>query len=165
MGFNNRRSSSLSKIAPVALLVGAISIGILSYTYIWSRPSVKPKSRNLKKSRIAFALNRRLFDQGVPISFLLQNFPDLVILLMPDLPRSDVKRSGQVPPGYDFRLIAGSSDIGLVHVIKHLRPELLVVPIEFDQLLLSDLKRFVGQIEQLEESAQQSNQQLQDLIF
>lgn len=161
---NNRRSSLLRKAAPIAIVLGAISIGVLSYTYLWNTPNVKQKRQSLGKKRIAFALNRRLFEQGVPISYLLQNFPDLVILLMPDLSRSDVKRSGQVPPGYDFRLVAGSSDIGVVHVIKHLRPELLVMPTEFDQNLLSGLVRFVGEMLQLDQSPEKSNRQMQDLI-
>ena len=107
-----------------------------------------PQNRTKSKRHIAVLVTQACLEHGLPISLLLEKYPHAVLLLAPDLvDLAHPRLVDQVPAAEHYRLIRCES-AGALHVLKHLRPALAMLPpADVCGIGLNDLDNFAQQTE------------------
>jgi hypothetical protein len=110
---------------------------------------VTPQNTVKSKRNIAVLVTQQFLEDGLPISLLLVKYPNAVLLLAPDLvDLAHPRLRDQVPASERYRLIRCETYKGALHVLKHLRPALaLIPPVEICGIGPGDLDHFVQQTE------------------
>lgn len=104
-------------------------------------------------------------DQSVPLAALIEKFSELVIVLAPDtISKVDLVQR-QIPANSQHKIISCETQIGVVHVLKHLRSDLVVLPNDIPQTVPSDISRFVGTVHVLDKDGDGLRSQLDELFF
>jgi len=108
-----------------------------------------PQNRTKSKRHIAVLVTQAYLEHGLPISLLLEKYPHAVLLLAPDLvDLAHPRLVDQVPAAEHYRLIRCESYKGALHVLKHLRPALAMLPpADVCGIGLNDLDNFAQQTE------------------
>ncbi|KAF5097947.1 hypothetical protein DV451_003602 [Geotrichum candidum] len=108
-----------------------------------------PQNRTKSKRHIAVLVTQACLEHGLPISLLLEKYPHAVLLLAPDLvDLAHPRLVDQVPAAEHYRLIRCESYKGALHVLKHLRPALAMLPpADVCGIGLNDLDNFAQQTE------------------
>lgn len=157
------RTRALLAAAATVALAGAAT----AYFYFTSGPSsdnhaataagsssssaapATPQNRTKSKRHIAVLVTQACLEHGLPISLLLEKYPHAVLLLAPDLvDLAHPRLVDQVPAAEHYRLIRCESYKGALHVLKHLRPALAMLPpADVCDIGLNDLDNFAQQTE------------------
>ncbi|KAF5108539.1 hypothetical protein DV454_005116 [Geotrichum candidum] len=108
-----------------------------------------PQNRTKSKRHIAVLVTQACLEHGLPISLLLEKYPHAVLLLAPDLvDLAHPRLVDQVPAAERYRLIRCETYKGALHVLKHLRPALAMLPpADVCGIGLNDLDNFAQQTE------------------
>lgn len=155
------RTRALLAAAATIALAGAAT----AYFYFTSGPSsdnhaataagsssaapATPQNRTKSKRHIAVLVTQACLEHGLPISLLLEKYPHAVLLLAPDLvDLAHPRLVDQVPAAERYRLIRCETYKGALHVLKHLRPALAMLPpADVCGIGLNDLDNFAQQTE------------------
>lgn len=157
------RTRALLAAAATVALAGAAT----AYFYFTSGPSsdnhaataagsssssaapATPQNRTKSKRHIAVLVTQACLEHGLPISLLLEKYPHAVLLLAPDLvDLAHPRLVDQVPAAERYRLIRCETYKGALHVLKHLRPALAMLPpADVCGIGLNDLDNFAQQTE------------------
>lgn len=88
----------------------------------------------------------------------------MVLVIAPDLSKLDHPQlTAQVPENQRYRLIRCESDMGVIHVLKHLRPSQAILPGDAPSKIRTDITAFVGEIAILGDD-ESSNELIQSLL-
>lgn len=129
-----------------------------------------PKKGPIVKSatKVSLVISKSLLNDGIPIQPLLKQFPELVIILVPEVARDDATMQiveAQVPQEHEYKVIKCEKTIGVVHLLKHLRPHLAILPHDIPKTTPSDISRFVGAVTVLHNDPQVVHDEIQHLFF
>lgn len=103
-------------------------------------------------------------EAGIPLETLLTRYPNLVVVVAPDVTQTaELQLIAQIPGDVKYKVISCETDMGVIHVLKHLRSDLVVLPADRD--VNKDIGKFVGKVEVLSEQIEQANSELYDLFF
>ncbi|VVT54279.1 uncharacterized protein SAPINGB_P003996 [Magnusiomyces paraingens] len=139
----------------------------------------EPKKKT-STQQVAIILSKDLIENGdVPFADLLAKFPNLVFIYFPadfseegeeeeeneDLPR-DIEQLQLPDPIAEvidiakdsYKFLPCGTATGATHIVKHLRPQVLVVPRSHNdredrQVKEQDVTRFVGSVQEIEDDA------------
>jgi hypothetical protein len=163
------RSRSKNPLVGAAVLATVVvSAGYYLYTksIASSKAWVKPKKKERNRSeRISIVLSQSLIDQRFPLAPLVDKFSELVIILGPDANSKIELVQRQIPAESQHKIIPCETQIGVVHVLKHLRSDLVVLPNDIPQTVPSDISRFVGTVHVLDNNSEDVKNQLDELFF
>lgn len=76
---------------------------------------------------------------------------------------AELQLTAQIPGEVKYKVISCETDVGVIHVLKHLRSELVVLPTDRD--VRKDIEKFVGEVKLLSEQLERANSELYDLFF
>lgn len=94
----------------------------------------------------------------------MDRYPQLVLIIGPDMANlSHPQLKAQVSPEQMHRLIRCETITGAIHVLKHLRPSLVILPDNVDLKVGTDISSFVGEIVSLK-SAEDANDIFHSLL-
>jgi hypothetical protein len=89
-----------------------------------------------------------------------------VIVTAPNITTADdrLQLNSQVPASEKHRVIPCETQIGIVHVLKHLRADRVILPSDIPANVPVDITRFVGSVTQLSTDPGDANEQMRELI-
>lgn len=157
-----------------SLLGAAFLVSVVAATgyYLYSKSiehqknwSQTKKRRRNRSERISVVLSQSLIDEHFPFTSLLDKFSELVVILGPDANSKFEVIKRQIPPKSQHKIIPCETQIGVVHVLKHLRSDLVVLPNDIPQTVPSDISRFVGSVHILDDNSGLAKSQLDELFF
>lgn len=130
-----------------------------------STPASASKKSPQTHSKITLVVSQELVQSAhVDLPGLLARLPNLVIVV-PHTVANKLHRKlkSAIGHGDSYRVIRCDTDVGVIHVIKHIRPELALVASGVGSNIQSEIKRFVGSSELLEEHVEVAEQRLSEL--
>ncbi|KAG5363610.1 hypothetical protein CJU89_2788 [Yarrowia sp. B02] len=144
----------------VGAAAAAAAVGYLVYTLATkedtssttttsTQTSAKPaKSAH---SKITVVVSPELAQSGVDFRRLMEQHPNLV-LIVPPMVANKVQRALKTAVGHEHavKVIRCDTDVGVIHVIKHIRPELALIAAGTGDNIQGEIKRFVGSSEALD---------------
>ncbi|KAF5092929.1 hypothetical protein D0Z00_004327 [Geotrichum galactomycetum] len=154
----SRSAHSARNRALLAAAAVAFAGAATAYFYFTSGPrpdsshaaaAATPQTTIKSKRNLAVLVTQQWLEAGLPISLLLAKYPNAVLLLAPDLvDLTHPRLRDQVPASDHYRLIRCETYQGALHVLKHLRPQLaLLPPADICGIGPGDLDNFVQQTE------------------
>ncbi|KAA8916099.1 hypothetical protein TRICI_001750 [Trichomonascus ciferrii] len=157
----SRRSSHSNRalMAPLAAVSLIAAAGYWAYSRYYAGGSQGSRVLASSKDKSTISLNTQ-----TRISLLLTKFPNLVVIVAPDVTQAaELQLTAQIPGEVKYKVISCETDVGVIHVLKHLRSELVVLPTDRD--IRKDIEKFVGEIKLLSEQLERANSELYDLFF
>ncbi|KAG5364813.1 hypothetical protein CKK34_3638 [Yarrowia sp. E02] len=126
-----------------------------SFDAVESQSSSKKTAKSPKNSKITLVVSQEL-AQSPQIDFkqLMQVHPNLVVIV-PPMVANKVHRALKSSVGHEHshKIIRCDTDVGVIHVIKHIRPDLALISDGVGDNIQGEVKRFVGSSEALGEGA------------
>lgn len=116
-------------------------------------------------SKITVVVSQELVSsQLVDFKTLMQQHPNLVVIV-PPMVANKVQRALKSAVGHDnaVKVIRCDTDVGVIHVIKHIRPDLALVADGVGDNIRGEIKRFVGASEALEADVEKAAERLAGL--
>lgn len=121
-----------------------------------------------KATKVVLVVSPSLLNDGIPLQPLLSQYPELVVVLTPDVSRDEATMqtvNAQVPAEHSYKVIKCEKTIGVVHILKHLRPHLAILPHDIPRNTPSDISRFVGATTVLSDNPQIVHDEIEKLFF
>lgn len=104
------------------------------------------------KSKITIVVSQELVQsQLVDFKHLMAVHPNLVVIV-PPMVANKFQRALKSSVGHDngVKVIRCDTDVGVIHVIKHIRPDLALIADGVGDNIRGEIKRFVGSSEALD---------------
>ncbi|CAN6668446.1 hypothetical protein TRVA0_040S01002 [Trichomonascus vanleenenianus] len=167
---SRRRGRASHLVAPIAAAALVITAGV----YLYNRYAKEKRGAGESPSsgtsvspatKISLVVSKTLVESGIPLEILITKYPNLVVVIHDQDELSAKQLSAQVAPEFQYKVINCDTEAGIVHVLKHLRSDLVVLPPNISGDVKDQIRKFVGKVELLSESIEESNKLLHDLFF
>lgn len=116
------------------------------------KTSSKSSQTASAKSKITVVVSQELVQsQLVDFKHLMTVHPNLVVIV-PPMVANKFQRALKSSVGHDHgvKVIRCDTDVGVIHVIKHIRPDLALIADGVGDNIRGEIKRFVGSSEALD---------------
>ncbi|AOW06746.1 peroxisomal biogenesis protein family-domain-containing protein [Yarrowia lipolytica] len=116
-----------------------------------SKSSTKSPKSTATNSKITVVVSQELVQsQLVDFKHLMSVHPNLVVIV-PPMVANKFHRALKSSVGHDHgvKVIRCDTDVGVIHVIKHIRPDLALIADGVGDNIQGEIKRFVGSSEAL----------------
>ncbi|ODQ64567.1 hypothetical protein NADFUDRAFT_42878 [Nadsonia fulvescens var. elongata DSM 6958] len=160
-------------VAPMIIATGSI-VGYLIYkrficTEVETNSDLANGQQNKKVSKssnkhinenkmIAITVSLNLLLSGIPLMLLLSRYPNIVVVLTKEVSIDNTPLASQIPRGMEHKIIPCETTIGIIHILKHLKPQYVVLAADTASYVERDIKGFVGQITSLTGDMETDNQ-------